>query len=71
MAYPIEVIRRFPTREFVVRRLFAADPDFRSLCEDYSVATSALERWKTDEAKADYYRHAVRELEEEILGYVD
>jgi hypothetical protein len=65
------VVRRFTTQELAVRRLYASDPEFKSLCEDYSIATDALERWKADEGKAEDYRQLIRELEDEINEYLE
>lgn len=60
------VIRHFPAHELVVRRLYANAPDFRVLCEDFGAALRALERWHSDESKAEEYRRLLAEIEEEI-----
>lgn len=64
------VIRRFAAHEFVVRRLYAFDPEFRSLCEDFEIASRALAQWHADDAKAGEYRRLIRELEDEIAEYI-
>ncbi len=64
------VIRRFAAHEFVVRRLFAFDPEFRSLCEDFEIASRALVQWHADDAKAADYRRLIREIEDEIAEFI-
>ena len=64
-------IGRFPAHEFSIRRLYASDPDFRELCENYATAVSALERWSYDAIKSEDYRQIIKELEEEILDIVE
>jgi len=65
------VISRFPAHEFAARRCYASDADFRELCENYATTWSALKRWKSDGGKAAEYRQLVRELEDEILAYLE
>jgi hypothetical protein len=64
------IIRRFSEHEFEVNRRYARDPEFRAICEDYAVATRALEYWEKDHAKAEDYRQLIRELEDEILEHL-
>jgi hypothetical protein len=68
---PTAVTDAFPEHEFVVRRIFASDAEFRTLCEDYSLATSALDRWKDNQEKSEQYRLVIHELEEEILEFIE
>ena len=65
------VIGRFAAQELAIRRLYAADPEFRVLCEDFQAAERALEHWKADDAKGEEYRRLVQELEEEILEFLE
>jgi hypothetical protein len=65
------IIRQFPSNELLVRRLYAHVPEFRSLCEDYCVAQCALERWRSDFAKAEDYRRLKGEIEEEIREFME
>jgi len=64
------VIKRFPMHEFTILRLHAFDPEFREICEDYNLATRALDYWKNDKAKADCYCGLIDELALEILDYI-
>lgn len=67
----VMVISRFPTHEFAARRCYASDVDFREMCENYATTRSALDRWKSDGGKAAEYRQLMRELEDEILAYLE
>lgn len=62
------VTQRFEAHAFAIRRLHAADPEFRAVCEDYAEAVGALALWRQDEARAEDYRLMVAELEAEILS---
>ncbi len=64
------VLRRFAAHEFVIRRLYAFDPEFRSLCEDFEIASHALAQWHADDAKAGDYRRLIEELEDEIAEFI-
>jgi hypothetical protein len=65
------VMKRFPEHEFLLRRLYASDDEFKALCEDYLLATSAVSRWKDDRARAGHYHQLVNELEDEILEFIE
>lgn len=65
------VIRKFPANEFSMRRLYASEAEFKTLCEDYAIAICALDRWKDDQARAEQYRQLVDELEGEILEFIE
>jgi hypothetical protein len=61
----------FPDHALLVRRLFLADPSFRSACEDYRLALeglTAFQRARSGEPRpeVDDYRRVVRELEAEM-----
>jgi hypothetical protein len=64
------VVGRFAAQEFAIRRAYAADPEFREICDDFADAACALARWSGDEEKAADYRQIVSELEEEITEYL-
>jgi len=68
------LVSRFPTHEFSIRRLYAHDPEFRSVCEDYGDVQCALEHWQgADRAvpeKGHQYRDLLRELEAEALSFL-
>jgi len=64
------VVGRFSAQEFAVRRAYAADPEFREICDHFADAVSALAHWSGDKGKADDYRQIVCELEEEIAQYL-
>jgi hypothetical protein len=65
------VIRIFPAHEFKLRRLYASEAEFKTLCEDYAVAIEALDRWSNDRVRARQYRQLVDELEDEIFEFVE
>lgn len=59
----------------MIRRLFLADPTFRSVCEDYRLAAEALTafRRRPDAAtrpEIEDYRRVMAELEAEIAALV-
>ncbi len=66
----ISVIHRFAGYEFLVRRLYATDPEFKIICDDYADALRASEVWASDEAKSEDYQNLVRELEDEIHHFI-
>lgn len=51
-------------------RRYARDPEYRAICEDYAVATRALEYWQNDHSKAEDDGQLIRELEYEILEHL-
>ena len=66
---------RYPQRELEIHRLCSLDTEFRSACEDYEQASSALRYWqgRPDEAvsKIRDYENFLNELEIEILTRLD
>ncbi len=69
-------VRRFPERSLDIRRLALSDGAFRSLCDDFHEAETALARWSlsTSEqgaARRAEYRLLVEELAAEILRMID
>ena len=70
MSDVISVINRFAGHEFLVRRLYVTDPEFRIVCDDYAVALRASEVWANDETRSEDYLNLVRELEEEIFQFI-
>ncbi|WP_312366145.1 hypothetical protein [Ensifer sp.] len=66
----VEVIEHFRMHELTIRRLYGRTPEFRSLCEDYVVARTALERWRTDEVKVHDFKLLTEEIEAEIEEFI-
>lgn len=64
------VIRHFPMHELAIRRLYMRMPEFRSLCEDYATARSALEHWQADEGKVRDFQQLIEEIETEIEEFI-
>lgn len=73
------IVARFPQRELEIRRRYARNAQFRSVCADHEEATRALRHWqqaaKIGDSKgyrkvADY-EQLVAELEQEVLAYLD
>ena len=69
-------VRRFPDRSLEIRRLALSDGAFRSLCEDFHEAETALARWNlsTSEpgaSRRSEYRLLVEELAAEIARMID
>lgn len=74
MAYFAALGDRFPTRELEARRLFARDPAFRGVCEDYEVAVKAIKHWEDVEGNANRafeYRQIASEIAAEIAARLD
>jgi hypothetical protein len=65
------ITRCFGEHEFAVRRLYATDPDFQEICEDYAIAVRSLERWKDNQEKSAEYQNIITEIEAEILAYLE
>jgi hypothetical protein len=68
------LMERVPTRELEVRRRYAKDAEFRSICDDYEEAQRVLRHWQLverNEARAEEYRRLTNELETEILALLD
>lgn len=66
-------LERFPEEAGSIRQLFLADPSFRNVCADYSLACAGLARVESVAAartpsEIDEYRTLVRELEAEMMG---
>lgn len=59
------MLSRFPSHEFVIRRLYVRDPEFRAVCVDYGEVQCALEHWEaTDPAVPERVAECRRMLEE-------
>jgi hypothetical protein len=69
------LVSRFPRHEFAIRRLYARDPEFRSICDDYGEVQRALEHWQaTDQAvpaRGAEYCQMLEELEAEALAMLE
>jgi hypothetical protein len=70
------VIGRFPNHRNTIRRLYAEDGCFRSLCDCYRQCSEALRYWAQSDQEIAPERHheyagLLRELEWEIQQYQD
>jgi len=58
----------------VIRTLYLADDDFKTLCDDYCTVKTSIEKFKGNSGKDLQreleYKHLSVELEKEILYYV-
>ena len=66
------VIKRFPDRKDMVKRLFKESENFKAVCEDYQECAKALHHWDrsySEEAslRKSEYSALLQELEAEIL----
>jgi hypothetical protein len=63
--------RLFPSDELTLYRLYAKDPNFHSLCDDWLEAAEACKRWQAADGsnaeKGAEYRLLASEIETEIL----
>jgi hypothetical protein len=71
-----QALRRFPDRATAIRRLFLKDQRFRSICEDLSLAETALFALGQtldggDGRAAEELRLLRDDLEAELLRYLD
>ncbi|SHN06266.1 hypothetical protein [Roseibium suaedae] len=64
------ILSLFSIDEFSLRRLWISHPEFKSLCEDYTIANCALEHWLQDATKSQDYRDLVEELGQEIYIFL-
>jgi hypothetical protein len=69
------VVERFPERMELILRLYLKDEQFRSMCEDLALSISSLRRFERRpdahiRPEVDDYRALLRELEDEIRGYL-
>ena len=67
----LALVKRFPEYVDDVRRLFANNEEFLSLCEDYQVCSEALRYWDQADTKeaperCQEYASLLAELEEEV-----
>lgn len=74
----LHALQQFPTRRLAIQRRVLRDPEFRTLCSDYSVALVALAYWRNSETDASLrdarcreYETLVRELGQEIESSVE
>jgi hypothetical protein len=66
------VIKRFPDRKDIVKRLFKESENFKAVCEDYQECAKALHHWDRSGSEEASVRRAeysalLQELEAEIL----
>lgn len=69
------VIARMPELSHAVRSLYLRDDRFRAICEDFALATVALQRFSLRpdaelRPEVDDFRTVTRELEEELRLYL-
>jgi outer membrane protein assembly factor BamD (BamD/ComL family) len=59
------MVSRLPRHELAVRRLYARDPEFGAVCDDYGEVQRALEHWQATEqavpGRVAEYRRLLRE----------
>jgi hypothetical protein len=63
------IVRQFPEREILIRRLWSSDEDFRDLCQDYTLCLETLAHWSTEATsptRIAEYLSLCRQLELEI-----
>jgi hypothetical protein len=69
------IVARLPLRELDIRRRYARDEHFRSICGDYELAMEALRRWervaKEGTQRTEEYTSFLGELEAEILAQLE
>jgi hypothetical protein len=69
------IVARLPLRELDIRRRYARDEHFRSICGDYELAMEALRRWervaKEGTQRMEEYTSFLGELEAEILAQLE
>ncbi|WP_108661214.1 hypothetical protein [Acuticoccus kandeliae] len=69
------IVARFPHRELAIRRCFAHDAVFRSICADYADALDAREHWRRgghrDARRSEEYARLAQELELELGAILD
>ena len=66
------VIKRFPDRKDIIKRLFKESENFKAVCEDYRKCSEALHHWDRSDSEESSVRRAeysdlLQELEAEIL----
>lgn len=72
MASSLEIVTaQFPHLRQRVARMFARDPIFRELCEDYELCSQSLARQIGSEALRHEYAALRLRLENELLHYVE
>lgn len=75
MAQIADLLKRFPRHELAIRRRYAYDATFRTICQDYSEALRAFRYWQSTGAASDdqleQYRQLLIDLEDEVSTYID
>jgi hypothetical protein len=73
----LHVLRRYPDHWPAVIAMLEQSEEFRSLCNDYGLASDALSRMGSGQdhgatrARRDEYLFIILELETEIRNYID
>ena len=70
------ILQRYPEYSETIARLFKEDDSFRSLCNDYRLCLNAFNYWnemnsEKAQARQVEYDDLLRELEEEVLIYLE
>jgi hypothetical protein len=67
------IAARLPQHAFSIRRRFARDAHFRSICMDYEEAARALKYWQKVAQEGDRKKEADRNVEEyaSLLGELE
>ena len=65
------ILEKYPDHRHKIMALYAADEDFRALCEDYLISTTSLEEYrniaiKDREVESEYTQVCI-ELDKEII----
>ncbi len=57
-----------------IKTLYFTDDEFRTLCDDYCISKTNIEKYGSKEAESKWheneYRQLAQELEKEIVAYV-
>lgn len=71
----VDLVKRFPRHELAIRRRYAEDATFRTICQDYSEALRAFRYWQSTGAASgehlEQYLQLLNDLETEISKYID
>lgn len=69
------LVSRFPRYELAMRRLYARDPTFRTICGDYYEALRALCYWQSEGTSSndiiEQYRELLNDLESEVSSLIE
>jgi len=65
------ILKRFPDREGIIKRIFSGDDNFKTACEDFQQCSEVLRYWNQSTetqapARRKEYEALLNELEQEI-----